>query len=145
MNLRILACYTTLVLVAAAADQPQWGQAWSRNMVSAETGLPDTFDPKTGRNVKWTATLGSETYSTPVVASGRVFIGTNNDHPRDPKHQGDRGVLMCFDEKTGQFLWQLVVPKLKTSIYWDWPKLWSLCGPGDDARPVITVMLEGED
>ncbi len=24
-------------------------------------------------------------------------------------------------------------------------KLWSLCGPGDDAAPVITIMLEGED
>lgn len=24
-------------------------------------------------------------------------------------------------------------------------KLWALCGPGDDATPVITVMLEGED
>ncbi len=24
-------------------------------------------------------------------------------------------------------------------------KLWALCGPGDDTRPVITIMLEGED
>jgi len=24
-------------------------------------------------------------------------------------------------------------------------KLWALCGPGDDAQPVITIMLEGED
>ena len=24
-------------------------------------------------------------------------------------------------------------------------KLWALCGPGDDAKPVITIMLEGED
>lgn len=24
-------------------------------------------------------------------------------------------------------------------------KLWALCGPGDDAAPVITIMLEGED
>jgi len=24
-------------------------------------------------------------------------------------------------------------------------KLWALCGPGDDAAPVVTVMLEGED
>ena len=24
-------------------------------------------------------------------------------------------------------------------------KLWALCGPGDDAQPVITLMLEGED
>ena len=23
--------------------------------------------------------------------------------------------------------------------------LWALCGPGDDPRPVITIMLEGED
>jgi hypothetical protein len=23
--------------------------------------------------------------------------------------------------------------------------LWALCGPGDDAKPVITIMLEGED
>lgn len=24
-------------------------------------------------------------------------------------------------------------------------KLWALCGPGDDAKPVITILLEGED
>jgi hypothetical protein len=24
-------------------------------------------------------------------------------------------------------------------------KLWALCGPGDDAAPVVTIMLEGED
>jgi len=106
---------------ARAADQPQWGHAWSRNMVSEERGLPDSFNPKTGQNIKWSAQLGTETHSTPVVAGGRVYIGTNNGRPRDPKHQGDRGVLMCFDEKTGQFLWQLVVPKREEDPYLDWP------------------------
>jgi len=24
-------------------------------------------------------------------------------------------------------------------------RMWALCGPGDDAQPVITIMLEGED
>jgi hypothetical protein len=24
-------------------------------------------------------------------------------------------------------------------------KRWARCGPGDEARPVITIMLEGED
>src|SRR4051812_37261866 len=96
---------------ARAKDQAQWGQAWSRNMVSAEKGLPDKFDPKSGLNIKRTAELGNETHSTPVVAGGRVYIGTNNGKPRDPKHQGDRGVMMCFSEKTGELLWQLVVPK----------------------------------
>lgn len=91
-------------------------------MVSDEKGLPDSFDPKTGLNIKWSASLGTETHSTPVVADGRVFIGTNNGEPRDPKHLGDRGVLMCFDERSGRLLWQLVVPKREEDPYFDWPK-----------------------
>jgi outer membrane protein assembly factor BamB len=105
-----------------AADQPQWGQRWTRNLVSAERGLPESFDPAAGKNIRWTAKIGTETHSTPIVAGGRVYIGTNNGEPRDPKHQGDRGVLMCFDEKDGHLLWQLVVPKREEDRYHDWPK-----------------------
>lgn len=104
-----------------AADQPQWGQAWTRNLVSPERDLPENFDPKTGANVRWVVDLGSETYSSPVVGQGRVFIGTNNNRPRDPKHEGDRGVLMCLDEQDGRLVWQLVVPKRIEDIYFDWP------------------------
>jgi outer membrane protein assembly factor BamB len=107
--------------ILRAGDQAQWGQAWSRNMVSAETSLPDSFDPKSGRNIKWVAKLGTETHSTPIVSGGRVYIGTNNGSPRDPKHQGDRGVMMCFDGRTGNLLWQLVVPKRDEDPYFDWP------------------------
>ena len=117
----------TLPLVAAAwfsataADQPQWGAAWSRNQVSTETGLPEAFDVESGENIKWRARLGTETHSTPVIARGRVYIGTNNNEPRDPRHVGDRGVLMCFEETTGKLLWQLVVPKRHEDPYFDWP------------------------
>ena len=104
------------------AEQPQWGEAWSRNMVSGEKGLPETFDPKSGTNVKWSARLGTETYSSPIVAGGRVYIGTNNEEPRDANHKADSGVLMCFEEKTGELLWQLVVPKREEDPYHDWPK-----------------------
>jgi len=91
-------------------------------MVSAERALPDSFDANTGAHIKWRAKLGSESHSSPVVAGGRVYIGTNNDEPRDPRRQGDRGVLMCFDETTGKLLWQLVVPKRTDDQYFDWPK-----------------------
>ena len=111
-----------------AADQPQWGQAWSRNMTSEERGLPDSFDPPTGKNVLWTAELGTETHGTPIIAGGRVYIGTNNGHPRDPAEEGDRGVLMCFDEHTGRFLWQVVYPKRVEDIYFDWPQS-GICSP----------------
>jgi outer membrane protein assembly factor BamB len=115
-----------------AADQPQWGERFTRNMVSAEKGLPDTFDPATGKNVKWVAKLGTETHGSPIVAGGRVLIGTNNESPRNPRHQGDRGVLLCLDEKDGSFLWQLIVPKIEVGnppdIYLDWPRA-GLCSP----------------
>lgn len=108
---------------AQAADHPQLGERFSRNQVSAETGLPDQVDPATGAGIKWTAELGSSSYAPAVVAGGRVYIGTNNDRPRDPRHKGDRGVLNCLDEKTGRLLWQLVVPKIGGDQYLDWPKV----------------------
>ena len=114
-----LAC---LLAAAHAADQPQWGEAWSRNMVSGETGLPESLDPKTGENLLWSAKLGTEGHCTPTIAGGRIFIGTNNGVPRDERIVGDRGVMMCLDEKDGHLLWQLTVPKLTDDIYYDWPK-----------------------
>ena len=111
------------------ADQPQWGEQFSRNMVSAEVGLPDEFDPSTGQNIKWSIDLGSQAYASPVVAGGRVLIGTNNSVPQDPRHQGDRGVLLCLDEADGSFLWQLVVPRLLGDDgFLDQPNI-GLCSP----------------
>jgi outer membrane protein assembly factor BamB len=130
--------------VSLAADQPQWGQAWSRNLASAETNLPDSFDPETGRNIKWTIPLGSETYCTPVIARGRVLIGTNNEQPRDPRHQGDRSILLCLDERDGKLLWQLVVPKLTNSIYWDWPHAGICSPPTVEGNRVYQVSNRGE-
>ncbi|MCL5282770.1 MAG: PQQ-binding-like beta-propeller repeat protein [Planctomycetes bacterium] len=124
----ILLCCIFLLSAAKAGDQAQWGQAFTRNMVSAETGLVDSFDPATGQNIKWVVPLGSQTWSTPVVAQGRVFIGTNNDSPRDPRHKGDRSVLLCLDEKDGHLLWQLVCPKLGSDVYLDWPRA-GMCSP----------------
>jgi outer membrane protein assembly factor BamB len=51
-----------------------------------------------------------------------VYLGTNNENPRDPARTGDRGVLLCLVELTGNLLWQLVVPKQEEDIYMDWPK-----------------------
>ena len=127
---------------AYAGDQPQWGEKHSHNMVSREKGLPEWFDPGqagpdgnidlgTARNVKWVARLGNQTHGTPVVAEGRVLVGTNNEVPRDPRIKDDRGVLMCFDEATGKLLWQLNVPKLVEHKFSDWQYI-GLC-----ASPVV--------
>ena len=62
-----------------------WGGTPDRNMVSNMKGLPTEWDVKTKKNVKWVAELGSQSYGNPVVADGKVFVGTNNESPRDPE------------------------------------------------------------
>jgi len=98
-----------------------WGGSPDRNMVSDATGLPIEWDVKTGKNIKWVAALGSQSYGNPVVANGVVLIGTNNEGLRDPKQPGDRGVVMAFKETTGEFLWQATFEKLSSGRANDWP------------------------
>ncbi len=107
--------------VALSADWPMWGGTPSRNMVSTLTGMPTEWDVKTGKNVKWVADLGSQSYGNPSVGAGVVIIGTNNEAVRDPKQPGDRGVVMAFRESDGEFLWQATFEKLSSGRANDWP------------------------
>lgn len=96
-----------------AADWPQWGATASKNMVSAENNLPETFVPgqkgtqgegillDTTRNVKWAVRTGDFSCATPTVAGGKVFIGGMIKR---------QGVMNCFDEATGRLLWQWITP-----------------------------------
>lgn len=104
-----------------SGDWPMWGGTPDRNMVSGVKNMPVKWDVKTGENVKWVAALGSQSYGNTVVAGGQVYVGTNNEGLRDPKQPGDRGVLMAFDEKTGEFLWQQANEKLAAGRVNDWP------------------------
>ena len=130
--------------VAWGADAPQWGAAWTRNLASDESHLPESLDKGVGGNLRWSAELGTETYSTPVVAKGRVFIGTNNHNPRNTNHLADSGVMMCFDEKTGHFLWQMVVPKRIEDPYFDWPNTGMSSPATVEGKRVYTVTNRGE-
>ncbi len=133
----LVACSAAALVHARADDWPMWGGRPDRNMISNEKGLPAAWDPE--KNVKWAADLGTETFSNPVVAGGRVYIGTNNGKPRDPAVQGDRGVVMCFAEKDGAFLWQAVHEKLPTGSKEDWPKIGLCSTPCVDGDRVYYV------
>lgn len=76
---------------------------------------------KTGRNVRWSADLGTVSQGDPVVSQGLVWVGTNNGRPRDPLRKEDGGVLMCFDERDGKFLYQYLSPRLPEGVGVDWP------------------------
>ena len=108
---------------SGTGDWPMWGGSPERNMVSLMKGLPTSWDVKATKNVKWVAELGAQSYGNPVVAGGQVYAGTNNERPRNPREGGDRGVLMCFRESDGQFLWQHTSPKLPSGEANDWPNV----------------------
>jgi outer membrane protein assembly factor BamB len=102
-------------------DWPMWGGTPDRNMVSQMKGLPASWDINKKVNVRWVASLGSQSYGNPVVAGGMVFAGTNNEGLRDPKQGGDRGVVMAFRESDGEFMWQITHEKLAAGRVNDWP------------------------
>jgi outer membrane protein assembly factor BamB len=125
-------------------DHTMFGGTVTRNMVNRREKV-EKF-PKEGpkwdeaEEVKkwtqewliWQADLGSRAYGGPTIAGGKVFVGTNNERPRNNRDtlkdkEGvtqpiDKGVLMCFDEKTGKFLWQAIHDKLPNGNVTDWPK-----------------------
>ena len=108
---------TTLVSTAATSvqdvlqaggDWPQWGGTRERNNVPNVKNLPiewniGKFDRRTGEwdnekalNIRWYANLGSQTYGNPVIADGRVFVGTNNG-------AGQHGPL-SIEDRLGLFI-----------------------------------------
>jgi outer membrane protein assembly factor BamB len=102
---------------------PMFGGTAHRNMVNPlERNLAEDWTLNPRKHIRWVAQLGSRCYSSPTVANGRVLVGTNNETPRDPKIKGDRGIVMCFNEADGAFLWQMVHDKLATGMVNDWPK-----------------------
>ncbi len=136
---------------SGTGDWPIWGGDPSRNMVAHTEGIPHVFrtgefvgnseeiDMSTTENVKWIAKLGSQCYGNVTVSGGKIFIGTNNEAPRDPRHTGDRGNIYCLDESTGEFLWQLVVPKIGAGKVSDWEYLGICSSPAVDENRVYVV------
>src|SRR5262245_60816273 len=104
-------------VAAHADDWPMFGRDKTRNAVSPEKNPPTEWDIKTGKNIKWKAKLGSMTFGTPVVANGLVWIGTNNENRRDPSVTNSAGVLMCFRESDGKFLYQHISPARQGPTY----------------------------
>ena len=146
--MRIRSCLFLFMLSGIAAfplvsqDWPMWGGTAQRNMVSAMKNLPEFWDVKNGKNIKWKARVGSTSYGNPVVADGKIFLGTNNGNPRNPEIEGDKGVLMCFRESDGKFLWQAATDKLEFEN--DFPEEGVCSSPAVEGKRLYYVSNRGE-
>jgi len=135
-------------LAAADAQEPStrgmFGVSPARNMVSDAKGLPSDWDVEAERNIRWRAELGSYSYGGPVIAGSRVYVGTNNDAPRNPAIEGDRGVVMAFEASSGKFLWQAVHEKLASGAVNDWPQQGVCSTPAIEGDRVYYVSNRAE-
>src|SRR5688572_10286723 len=73
---------------AAFAGWPLFVGTPARNMANPTAkNIPAEFTPADKDLVRWSVELGTKSHAGPVVAGGKVFIGTNNANPRG----GDKG------------------------------------------------------
>ena len=84
---------------------------------AVETSNPPVdWDTATGRNIVWSVELGNETFGRPVVARDVVYVGTDNARHMNPAIREEAGVLMAFQAKDGEFLWQDVAPRVERGL-----------------------------
>jgi outer membrane protein assembly factor BamB len=139
-------------------DWAQWAGTSYRNNTPIGKDIPiewevGDFDRKTGdwisdnaKNIKWVAAVGSQSYGNPVVAGGRVYVGTNNGKgwlKRYPSNV-DLGCLLAFSEADGSFLWQDSSEKLPTGFVHDWPLQGICCAPLVEGDRLWYVTSRGE-
>ncbi|MEM8910805.1 MAG: PQQ-binding-like beta-propeller repeat protein [Planctomycetota bacterium] len=145
-------------ILSAGKDWPQWGGTRVRNNVPNASNLPESwnigkFDRRSGEwdgsraeNMRWFANLGSQTYGNPVVAGGKVYVGTNNGAGYLSRYPNkvDLGCLIAFDQASGDFLWQHSSEKLITGRVHDWPLQGICCAPLVEGERLWFVTSRGE-
>ncbi len=149
LNARRVLITTTLTLLAGVSlaigsDDGMYGNTPSRNMTSDATGLPSSWDPDSGENIRWKKKLGTQSYGGPVLAGGVLYVGTNNENPRDTEVEGDKGVIMAFRAEDGEFLWQTIHGKLAAGRIHDWPLQGVCSGPFVNKERVYYISNRAE-
>jgi outer membrane protein assembly factor BamB len=161
MTCRLFVCSIAVVLfapLAAAVEWNQWGGSPTRNNTPDAKNLPVEWEPggfdgttgawkpETSKNVAWVASLGSQSYGNPVVADGKVFVGSNNGRGWLKRYPNsvDLGCLLAFDVTNGTFLWQDSSEKLPTGRVHDWPLQGICCAPLVEGDRLWYVTSRGE-
>jgi len=139
-------------------DWAQWGGSTIKNNTPDATNVPTEWEvgeiddetgewePGSGQNIKWAARLGSQSYGNPVIANGKVYVGSNNGAGYLERYPStvDLGCLLCFNEADGKFLWQHSSEKLPTGRVHDWPLQGICCAPLVEGERLWFVTSRGE-
>ncbi len=101
---------------------------------SHETGLPTSWNGKTGENIAWKVKIPGVGHSSPVVWEDKVFLASCLP-------DSDERVLLCLDRKTGKTLWQKTVLKSQLETKHQLNSHAS-CTPATDGKSVVVAFLK---
>jgi outer membrane protein assembly factor BamB len=100
--IRLVPLLAALTLLAAAADEWPRFLGPTGNNSAGQRGLPLTWEDKKLKHIKWKVPLPGEGWSSPVVASSRIFCTTALD-------DGKSLHALCVDFADGKILWDTEV------------------------------------
>ncbi len=147
-RLLLVVCTVGAVAVGALAqtsatqptsDWPVWGGNTARSAQCVAGSIPHEWDVHGGQNIKWKVRLGSYSYGGPIIADGRIYVGTNNAAELRPGIAGDKGCLLCLSQVNGKLLWQATHDKLPSGPPNDWPEQGVASSPAVDGERVYYV------
>jgi outer membrane protein assembly factor BamB len=126
------------IINASGFTQAQNWPCWrgpNGDGTSIETNLPSRWDSVT--NVVWKIPVPGTGYSSPVIWKDKLFLVTALNETLEK-------VLLCYDTKKGDLLWQKTVLKSKFENKHD-NNSYASGTPATDGTRVYVSFLDGED
>jgi outer membrane protein assembly factor BamB len=74
-NFSLLSLCAIAVGPIFSQDWPMWGGTAQRNTISTMKSIPESWDVRSGNNIKWKARIGSVSNGNPIVVDGKVYLG----------------------------------------------------------------------
>jgi len=139
MLTRIIPLGLLLTLASASAFAEDW-PCWRGprgDGTSLETGIPVHWDATANQHIVWKASLPYTGHSSPIVHGDHVFV-TGADE------SSQKRMLLCFDRRTGQRRWEVVVDEAPLEKK---HKLnsWASGTPATDGKRVYATFLNGKE
>ncbi|MEZ6122296.1 MAG: PQQ-binding-like beta-propeller repeat protein [Planctomycetaceae bacterium] len=101
----LLTLFACLQPIAGAADWASW-RGPEHNGISRETGLVESWDLASGKNLLWESPIGGR--AAPIVLDGRVYLDCRTEHDvaaGSPELVDAQEQVVCRDAATGEVIW----------------------------------------
>ena len=74
--------------------------------ITDHTGIPTSWDGKSGKNIKWKTAIPLPGYNSPVIWGNKIFLSGASESKRE---------VYCIDAGSGKMLWKTPVEKIPGS------------------------------